>query len=125
MMACHLGPRNRSSVLPECSYCPACIRKSSNALLTASQSPFSAAAKNGANPGAAALVAAFACASFSATNDFSWATTSGFLMDSQLVELFLAHPPPNSRQRANTVMEIIVVFMALQCLRNVPLWLRF
>src|SRR5208283_2743405 len=99
MIACHLGPRSRSSVLPECSYCPACCRKSWKALLTASQSPLSADAKKGANPGAAALVAASACASFSATNDFNWATTLGFLMDSQLVEFFLAHPPLNSRQR--------------------------
>src|SRR5208283_1670900 len=96
--ACHAVPRKRSSVLPECSYCPACFRNSTNALLTASQSPFSAAVKKCANPGAAALVDAFACASFSATNDFNWATTSGFLMDSQLVDFFLAQPPLNSRQ---------------------------
>jgi hypothetical protein len=50
-------------------------------LLTASQSPLAAAAKNAWNSDGISFVAVFACASFSATNDFNWAATSGFLSD--------------------------------------------
>jgi len=57
-------------------------------LLTASQSPFSAAAKNAWKSDGIWFVAAFACASFSATNDFNWASTSGFLSDWNVVVCF-------------------------------------
>src|ERR1039457_748472 len=79
--ACHAVPRKRSSVLPECSYCPACFRNSTNALLTASQSPFSAASKNDLNSDGILFVAEFACASFSTTNDFNCCVVSGFFSD--------------------------------------------
>src|ERR1039457_3483033 len=83
--ACHAVPRKRSSILPECSYCPACFRNSTNALLTASQSPFSAASKNDLNSGNIFLLSTFAdaraCASFSATNDFNCCVVSGFFSD--------------------------------------------
>src|ERR1019366_1299748 len=96
--ACQAVPRKRSSifVLSECSYCPACFRNSTNALLTASQSPLAATAKNAWNSDGILFVAAFACASFSATNDFNWAATSGFLSDCNNATCFLAQPLMNS-----------------------------
>src|SRR5258705_12108862 len=77
--ACHAGPRNPSSLLPECSDGPA--RNFMNVLLTPSQSPLAAIPKNAWNSDGILFVAAFACASFSAMNDFNWAASSGFLSD--------------------------------------------
>src|ERR1017187_9947250 len=95
---CHAVPRKRSSVLPECSYCPACFRNSTNALLTVSQSTLAAAAKNAWNSDGILFVAAFACASFSATNDFNCWVASGFFSDHDdgccLVQPAVNNPKP-------------------------------
>src|SRR2546425_10331902 len=79
--ACHAAP-----------YCPACFRNSMNALLTAGQSPLAATAKNAWNSDG--IFPAFA--SFSATNDFNWAASSGSLSDLNDVSCLLAQPQMNS-----------------------------
>src|SRR5438552_15434532 len=113
--ACHAMPRNRSLVLPECSDGATRFRNPTNALLTASQSPLAATVKNVWKFDAVSFVAAFACASFSATNDFNLAASSGFLSDSNdaiccLAQPLIKSPPP----RMTAPSDLSVVFTVLR-----------
>src|SRR5216683_1279839 len=110
--ACQAVPRKRLSVSAEYPYCPACFRNSINALLTAGQSPLAATAKNAWNSEGILFVAAFACASFSATNDFNWAASSGSLSDLNDVSCLLAQPQMNSPPpRMTAPNDLSVVFI--------------
>src|SRR5438876_11817604 len=111
--ASHTVPLKRSSLLPECLYGAACFRNSMNALLTAGQSPLAATAKNAWNSNG--IFPAFACASFSATNDFNWAASSGFLSDLNDVSCLLAQPLRNSPPpRMTAPNDLSVLFIVLR-----------
>ena len=100
--ACHAAP-----------YCALCSRNPMNALLTASQSPLAAIAKNAWNSDG--ISSAFACASFSATNDFNRAASSGFLSDGTDVRCLWAQPMINSPPPSMTApSDLIVAFIFLR-----------